>query len=66
MKYRHYENGRLYEIVDNNVIALRAGAAKERYVVYKQIGDRQLYTRPYDEFFGTAETGEIRYTPIMP
>lgn len=55
--FKHYEAGDLYELIDDNVRDCSHTRQSDhafvatRMVLYRRQGDKQLYTRTYEEFF---------------
>lgn len=59
-KYRHFKGGE-YEVIE---IAIHSETLEE-YVVYRQLyGDKKLWIRPKDMFFGVTEDGKKRFVFI--
>lgn len=59
-KYRHFKGGE-YEVID---IAIHSETLEE-YVLYRQLyGDRKLWIRPKEMFFGFTADGQKRFVFI--
>lgn len=64
--YKHYKTDQMYEVVDDNVKDCSHtqqqdyAVAAIRVVLFRRVGDPQLYTRTFEEFHSTFKDGPAK------